>query len=143
MAWTATLLRKEDNASFIDFTVEFTDGVATFIEQFRSKGTLDADGIKRQVTGRLGELNNLATIDIVIGEKDFIATPKDPPPVKDPPTQLRLDFVAWRGKLEQLRTMEELVTMGAIADTHITVVALRAAVIADYQEAFLPLLGVK
>jgi len=142
MAWSATLLRKEDNISSIDFVVEFTDGVDTLVEQFRSQGTLDADGIKRQVRGRLGELNNLAAIDITIGEKDFIPTPKDPPPVKDPPTQLKIDFTAWRSKLEQLRIVEELVTMGAIPDTHTKVVALRAAVVADFQAAFLPFLGV-
>lgn len=142
MAWTATLLRKEERAGFIDFVVEFTDGFQTFIQQFRSQGTLDADGIKRQVNGRLSELNRLASIDIAIGEKDFIETVKDPPPVKDPPTQLKLDFVAWRANQQQLRVMEELVTMRAIPNSHVTVVALRAAVIADYQEAFLPLLGV-
>ncbi len=142
MAWTATLLRKDDNGGSIDFVVEFTNGVNILVEQFRSQGKISADDIKRQVKTRLAQLENLSTLDIPLGEKDFIETVKSPPPVKDPPTQLVIDLTAYRRKMSQLRTMEELVTIGAILDSHATVVALRAAMITDYQEAFLPLMGV-
>jgi hypothetical protein len=142
MAWSATLLRKEDGIKFVDFVVEFTDGTKIFIEQFRSQGGLDTNGIKHLIFARLAELDQLDTVDITIGEKDFTPPAKVPPPVKDPPTQEDLDFRAWTDKLQQLRTAEELVTFGAVADTHVTIVALRAAVVADFQEVFLARLGV-
>lgn len=143
MAWTATLLRKEDNTKFVDFVVEFTDGIKVVVEQFRSTGSLDAAGVKRQISNRLTELEKLSVIDIAIGEKDFTAEPTPAPPVKDPPTQEDIDFRAWSEQLNQLRTMEELVTLGAVTDTHAKVLALRTTVTTGFQEAFLVRLGVR
>ncbi len=140
MAWAAELLRKDNFDGFINFIVQFADGVTTFNEPFRTQGSQGTEALKQAIYVRLAELDKLSSIDIPVGEKDFTPAPR---PVKPPQTQEDIDFTAWHANLGQLRTLLVLVDIGVISDTHTKVAALRTAVYNDFQEVFLSRLGVK
>jgi len=114
--WTAKVTNKEQTAQGYAVDVEFTDGTTTQTERCIPQ---DLNGFKHWVKGRLQSFNCEVDIDAnydVNSEVTF---------TEPELTQDEIDFRTWMRDFARLKTVQELIDLGIVANDNAKVVALR------------------
>jgi hypothetical protein len=123
----ADVVDKEKRRRIVDVT--FTDGVATFVQNFSFSIDTEIDIIKKTVNQYLEELNYVAP------EIDDLTPPTEPAPIL--PTPAELARTEWNADRNNLKTLMELVRDGVFTGTEKQITDLQAKVKADFKVTYL------
>ena len=123
MAWTANITNKEMVNGVVNVTIQFSDGVRTVTETFRS-GSPTETWIPDTVRNRLVQIESASAFDVAIGP----ATPSVAP-AKD-------DAVLFRNRVQLLVAVRALIDLGVVKADNAQVVAMEDWVKANFETYF-------
>ena len=132
MVWTATIAGKQFDVGSVEVIVDYTDGVQTKRELLKvSDGSLTT--LKSMIAARCTALERLDTLNKQVTSGAFDPT-LPPPPAPDP---VAVSFQAWLDKLNRLRRVQELITLGVLTGNEAAVTNLRDQVRTDFQAGYI------
>ena len=123
MAWTAEVVNVEKQNDLVLVTVEYTDGIRTKTETYKSYGAPPEEWIEKTVDTILARLNGADQATISVG------TVEKPTPIDE-------GRVAYIENVRKLCSLQPLLEMGVVAANRPNIKALIDAIEADFDKYF-------